>query len=108
MKRPNLLSFKSARELHKLLASLPETPPWKAIEVTVEGGTTKEPIILLYRDGLALFAFLYGNPLFEGYQSNFPFSEWEDSNRDVRVYGGPMSGDVAMDIQVRFLSFLPR
>ncbi len=65
----------------------------------MEGGTTKKPIIL-YRDGLALFKFLYGNPLFEGHQSNFPFKEWEDDDRDIRVFGGPMSRDLAWKLQV--------
>lgn len=67
----------------------------------VEGGTTKHPIVFLYRDGKELFKFLFGNPLFQGRMTLAPFREWADATRDVQVFNGPMSGDFAWKIQVK-------
>ncbi len=69
----------------------------------IEGGTTKDPIILYYRDGLDVFKFLFGNPLFQGHQGCIPMRIWEDDSCKVQFFGEPMSGDYVYEIQVRLV-----
>lgn len=69
----------------------------------MEGGTTKCPIVLLYRDGKELFQYLFGNPLFQGRMTLAPFREWADATRDIRVFSGPMSGELPWEIQVTLI-----
>ncbi len=82
---------------------LPQTPPWKSRVVSVDGGTTKEPIILFYRVGLEIFRFLFGNPLFEKLQDYVPTKMWAED--DIRILEGPFTGDLALEIQVNPLAF---
>lgn len=74
--------------------------------VTVEGGTTKKPIILLYRDGLEVFKFLFGNPIFKGYQEHVPRHMWEDETCNMQFFGEPNTGDFVFEIQVSCFSSL--
>ncbi len=90
--------------MHTSLAKLPKPLSWKSRTVTVEGGTTGEPIELLYRDGLELFMFLYGNPLFRTFIQNSPTKIWADFEKKMRIVHGPMTGDLVWKIQVRFVS----
>ncbi len=55
----------------------------------------------LYRDGLEVFEFLYGNPVFADHQKNVPEKVWADYDREVRMFEGPMTGDFAWRVQVR-------
>lgn len=104
MSSQDKLSYLSAQQLHEKIAQLPKPPAWKGRVVTVEGGTTKKPIVLLYRDGLELFKFLFGNPLFKGHQEHVPRRVWEDDLREVQFFGEPNSGDFVYEIQVSCFS----
>ena len=66
------LSFFSAREMRARIENLPSPPRWKAVEVNIEGGVTKDPLTLYYRDGLECFKFLFGNPLFVDHMEYIP------------------------------------
>ncbi len=81
-----------AQELHTKIAMLPKPPAWKSCVVSVEGGTTKEPLVLFYRDGLEVFKFLFGNPLFEQLQDYVPTKIWADYENDIRIFEGPFTG----------------
>ncbi|KLO05486.1 hypothetical protein SCHPADRAFT_946867 [Schizopora paradoxa] len=93
------LSYKSAKQLHAIIAKLPKPPAWKAREIIVEGGSTRKPIIFLYRDGLELFKYLFGNPILQGRMQLAPFREWADAMRDLQVFGDPMSSNLPWEIQ---------
>lgn len=82
------------------LAKLPKPPPWKSTTLTVPGGTTKEPIQFLYRDGLELFMFLFGNPVFRQHFQHKPTKIWADAAKKSRIIHGPMTGDLVWEIQV--------
>lgn len=94
------LSFKTAEELHLKTAKLPKPPAWKSRIITVDGGTTTKPIELLYRDGLEVFRYEYGNPTFAGHQQNVPQKIWTDKTKTIRILGGPMTGDLPWRVQV--------
>lgn len=81
---------------------LPKPPLWQRVTVAVPGGTTKQPMTLLYRDGMESFRYLFGNPVFAGLQHYAPMRVWTDENRDTRVYDEPMTGDFVWEVQVRY------
>lgn len=101
VKKKGDFSFRSAKELHEKIASLPQPPAWFEKVVYVPGGSTKKPIKLRFRRGLELFRFLYGNPAHAGHQENSPYIIWEDEDRSSRLYGEPGSGQFPWDVQVR-------
>ncbi len=68
--------------------------------MTVDGGSTKESIEFLYRDGLELFQFLYGIPIFADMQKHVPEKVWADFEKEIRMVDKPMTGDFAWKIQV--------
>lgn len=80
---------------------LPKPPPWKCKVVTVEGGTTKEPLKLFYRDGLELFKFLFANPLFVDHFQAVPSKVWADFDKEVQLFSEEMEGELAWKLQVR-------
>ncbi len=84
---------------------LPQPPAWKSRVVSVEGGTTKEQLVLFYRDSLEVFKFLFGNPLFEQLQDFVPTKMWEDYENDIRILEGPFTGDLTFEIQVGSFTF---
>ena len=79
---------------------LPSTIPWKQVEVAVEGGSTKEPMTLYFRDALECFKFLYGNPLFSDHMDFVPRREYTDKEKTERLYNEIMTGDRAWTLQV--------
>lgn len=79
---------------------LPKTPAWKACEVVVQGGLTKDPLILLYRDGLECFSFLFGNPIFADHMDYSARRLWVDDTMESRIFDEPMTGDFAWELQV--------
>lgn len=56
---------------------------------------------LLYRDGLEVFQFLYGNPVFANHQKHAPERLWADYKKEMRIYDEPMTGDYVWKVQVR-------
>lgn len=90
--------------MHNNLAKLPKPPAWKSRIITVEGGTTDEPIEFLYRDGLEVFKFLFGNPVFRNHLQHKPTKIWADIKKKLRIVNGPLTGDLAWELQVRVVN----
>ena len=98
------LSFSSAREMRARIEHLPSPPRWKEVEVSIEGGTTKDPLTLYYRDGLQCFEFLFGNPLFLDHMEYVPRREFTTGEGSERLYNEMMTGDRAWGLQVNSIS----
>lgn len=94
------LSVFSAREMRARIENLPSPPCWKEVEVSVEGGTTKDPLTLYYCDGLDCFKFLFGNPLFVDYMDYIPRREFTTGEKPERLYNEIMMGNRAWSLQV--------
>ena len=94
------LSFFSAREMRVRIENLPSPPRWKEVEVSIEGGTTRDPLTFYYRDGLESFKFLFGNPLFRDHMEYVPRREYTDESKKERLYSEMMTGDLAWSLQV--------
>ena len=94
------LSVFSAREMRARIENLPSPPCWKEVEVSVEGGTTKDPLTLYYRDGLECFKFLFGNPLFQDHMEYVPRREFTAGEKPERLFNEIMTGDRAWALQV--------
>ena len=82
------------------IENLPSPPCWKEVEVSVEGGATKDPLTLYYRDGLECFRFLFGNPLFVDYMEYIPRREFTTGEKPERLYNEIMTGNRAWSLQV--------
>ena len=100
MRRP--LSFSSAQEMRARIELLPGPPAWKEVEVHVEGGTTKDPLTLYYRDGLECFKHIFGCPLYDKYMDYCPCREYTTEEKTERLYNEMMTGDRAWTLQVYF------
>ena len=94
------LSFSSAREMRARIESLPSPPRWKEVEVSIRGGTTRDPLTLYYRDALECFKFLFGNPLFLDHMEYAPRREFTAGEKPERLYNEMMTGDRPWDLQV--------
>lgn len=94
------LSFRTAQELYTKIAQLPQPPKWKSRTVSVPGGTTTEPLKLLYRDGLEVFKFLFANPVFAGKQNFVPQKCWMDVESDILFSDEPTTGHYMWEVQV--------
>ena len=71
--------------------------------INVEGGTTKDPLVLFYRDALECFEFLFGNPLFRDYMEYVPRREFTAGEEPERLYNKIMTADMAWNLQVKVL-----
>ena len=87
------LSFKSANELRARVASLPGPPPFLKKTITLKGAKTKKAMILYYRDGLELFKYLYGNPLYSNYFDVEMKRVYTDENKTSRIYNEMSTSD---------------
>jgi hypothetical protein len=94
------LSFKSAKELRSRVELLPSGPQWLMQTVQVPGDNTSTDLTLFYRDGLEVFKFLFGNPVYQGFMSYEPVKLYADQRREKRIYGDIMTGDWAWECQV--------
>lgn len=70
--------------------------------VVLPGASTKEPLVLYYRNGLDVFKHIFGNPEFSKSITYVPKKVYTDSMRESRVYTDLMTGDWAWDAQVVF------
>ena len=82
------------------IENLPSPPRWKGVEVSIEGGVTKDPLTLFYRDGLECFKFLFGNPLFLDHMEYVPRREFTTGEKPERLYNEMMTGDRVWALQV--------
>lgn len=94
------LSFFSAREMRVRIENLPSPPRWKEVEVSIEGGTTRDPLTFYYRDGLECFKFLFGDPLFQDHMEYVPRREFTAGEKPERLFNEIMTGDRAWALQV--------
>ena len=74
---------------------LPSPPRWKEEEVQVEGGNTKEPMILFYYDALECFKFIFANLLFLNHIDYVPYHEYANKDKKEQLYNEIMTGDRA-------------
>lgn len=96
-------SFTSAQEMRARVELLPSPPRWKQEVIEVDGGDASKPLTLYYRNGLACFRFLFGNPLFFNHMDYCPRREFTSETRADRLYNEIMTGERAWDLQVRVL-----
>ena len=85
---------------------LPSVPEWKFKKIVLTGHTTKEPMLLFYRDALDCVEYLFGNPVFANRMDFCPVRLYRNMERMICVYTEWMTGDAAWDMQVRFRSYL--
>ena len=71
--------------------------------MSVEGGTTKDPLVLYYRDTLECFEFLFGDPLFQDHMEYVPRCEFTTGEEPERLYNEIMTADMAWNLQVKML-----
>jgi hypothetical protein len=95
-------SFKSAKELRSRVELLPSGPQWLMQTVQVPGDPTSTDLILFYRDGLEVFKFLFGNPVYEAFMSYEPIKVYNNRRMDKQIYTDIMTGDWAWECQVLF------
>jgi hypothetical protein len=95
------LSFKSAKELRSRVELLPSGPQWLMQNIHVPGAATYTDLTLYYRDGLEVFKFLFGNPVYEGFMTYEPYKVYTNQTKQKRVYTEMMSGDWAWECQVQ-------
>ncbi|KAF9782579.1 hypothetical protein BJ322DRAFT_1157393 [Thelephora terrestris] len=96
------LSFHCARTLRGKVELLPSGPPWKSTTVSIPGYTTKDPLVLYYRDPMECIEFLMKNPLFSGKIQYQPRQDFDVSGD--RTYGDWITSDGAWDLQCRLPS----
>ena len=82
---------------------LPSPPSWKEVVVSVDGGTTKDPLILYYRDGGECFECLFGDPCYENDMDFGPRRVFTVGEVRERLYSEIMTGDMAWNLQVKAL-----
>lgn len=71
------------------------------------GYTTRDPIVLYYRDALDVVADLFGNPIFATCLETTPYQLIDlSTTANERVYGEFMSGEFAWDYQVRHVKVM--
>ena len=96
------LSFHCARTLRGKIELLPSGPSWKSTTVSMSGYSTKDPLVLYYRDPIECIEFLLKNPLFSGHIQYQPRQDFNTSGG--RMYGEWITSDGAWDLQVCFLT----
>jgi hypothetical protein len=97
-------SFNSAKELRSRIELLPSGPQWLMQTVQVPGGATSTDLTLYYRDGLEVFKFLFGNPVYEQFMIYEPSKVYTDKKKENQVFSELMTGNWAWECQVWCLS----
>jgi hypothetical protein len=101
--KQNKPSFSSAQQLRNRIECLPEVPIWSHQDIIIPGYKTKDPITLYWRDGLAVIAQLFANPVFAQCMETTPY-KLLDEKTGLRVYGDFMSAQFAWDYHVCLFS----
>lgn len=99
------MTFTSSEDLRNRIESLPAVPTWRHQEISIPGYTTKEPMVLYWRNGLEVVAELFANPIFAACLETTPYKLY-DKETNQRVYGEFMSADFANDYQVCYRAIL--
>jgi hypothetical protein len=87
---------------------LPRVPDWKSKKISLVGYQTSEPMYLYYRDALDCVEYAPGNPLFANHMDFSPVHLYQDMEQTIRVYSEWMTGNTAWDMQVCYISHVPR
>lgn len=91
------LSYKTSKELNKLIDSLPGSPKFKREEIIIAG----EAFDIYHRDILECIKTLYGNPEFLPYLAFKPERHYVDEDMTIRLYSEMYSGKWWWSTQVR-------
>lgn len=79
-------------------------PEWHYQEILINDYTTKEPIIIYFRDGVEIIESLFSNPVFANCMETTPYRLFDDTpesrGSSNPVIGDFMSADYAWDYQV--------
>jgi hypothetical protein len=78
------LSYKNARELNKLLDSMPVDAKWTHQTITIPG--TNETHDLFFRDPLKCIKKLYGDPELAEFMKYAPEKHYSDASKGDRIY----------------------
>jgi hypothetical protein len=68
--------------------------------VQVPGDTTSTDLTLYYRDGLEVFKYLFGNPVYKNFMSYEPIKIYTNKRKEKRIYTEMMTGNWAWESQV--------
>lgn len=94
-------SFRTAQDLRNRIEHLPKVPEWHNQEIVLIGCeyTTKDPMVLYWRDGLEVVKQLFANPVFAN-SISYDAYQLVDPTTGLRVYGDFMSAEYAWQYQV--------
>ena len=92
--------------MRKRIELLPDTVPWKQVEVEVPGGSTTDPLVLNYRPADQCFEELFKVPLFRDHMDYIPRREYTDKSNKERIYNEIFTAERAWELQVRMLCIL--
>ncbi|KAI6016427.1 hypothetical protein BKA83DRAFT_4060140 [Pisolithus microcarpus] len=95
-----LLSFWTAKELHRHIEDLPKGLCWKVCIVPTCHPTTN-PVQLYWHDPLECIEALFNHPFYTGKMDYSPFHVFTAVEQVMRVYSEWMSSDRAWDLQVK-------
>ena len=94
------LTLTSAQDIRNRVELLPGGPKWHHQVIIFPPYTTRDPMVLYYRDGLEVIASLFSNPVLKHAMEYTPYRLVEEET-GARAYGEFMSGDYAWDYVVR-------
>ena len=77
---------------------LPSGPSWKSTIVTIPGYSTKDPLVLYYRNPLECIESILKNPLFSEHIQYIPRAEYDSNGK--RQYNEWITSDGAWEMQV--------
>lgn len=98
------LTLTSAQDIRNRVEKLPEVPKWQHQTISFPPYTTRDPIVLYWRDGLEVIASLFSNPVFANAMEYTPYQLLEEGT-GARAYGEFMSANYAWDYVVRDRSY---
>lgn len=93
------LTLRSAQDIRNRVEKLPDVPRWRHQTITIPGYTTRDPMVLYWRDGLEVIRSLVSNPVFANAIEYTPYRLVEEVSGD-RAYGEFMSADYAWEYAV--------
>ena len=92
--------------MRKRINLLPDTVPWRQVEVEVPGGSTTDSLVLNYRPADKCFEELFKIPLFRNFMDYIPRREYTDKSRKECLYNEIFTADRAWELQVCILFIL--
>lgn len=93
------LTLRSAQDIRNQVEQLPDVPRWQHQIITFPGYTTRDPMVLYWRDGLEVIASLFSNPVFANAMDYTPYQSVEEAT-GAQAFGEFMSANYAWDYAV--------